>query len=91
MTFEDWAMANHGIPLQTVIDLGDAANSPEAVKVLTKWAVESSEQYRVRAITSEGNSAVEAMGRWKALQEFSDIVKTRLADYHYMLQEYSKS
>lgn len=87
--FETWAMQRHGVTLEELRDVAEVNKAPSIAAILEKWARNQSEQSRVRAVTSDGNAAVEALGRWKALQEFADSIRVRLNDFHLILQEFS--
>lgn len=88
MDFETWAMQRHGITLEELRDVAEVNKAPSVCSVLEKWARDQSEQSRIRAVTSDGNVAVEALGRWKALQEFADSIRVRVGDFQLLLQEY---
>lgn len=88
MDFETWAMQRHGVTLEELRDVAEVNKAPSVAAILEKWARNQSEQSRVRAVTSDGNAAIEALGRWKAMQEFADSIRVKIGDFQLLLQEY---
>ena len=91
MTFQEYAAQNYGLLPEALKECQLLHSQPDVVAAVASVAQRLSESYRVSAITSEGNRSIEALGKWKAMQELSDYLKNRVRDFGNVCDDYREA
>lgn len=90
MTFEEFFTDATGFGPDIYKEACALHDNKEGVACVVAMLERFSETHRVDSILKPGKRSIEALGKWKALQEVRDYLLNRNKDIEYLLGEYRR-